>query len=72
MIGASIITGFLLFMSGTSLVSVKHSDGHAAANGSFMWTSVSIGFHWSTFALLAAGGAGLLLLLLPRHKKSNV
>jgi len=69
-LSASIITGVVLLLSGTSLVSVEHSHAETLGDGSFIWSG-GFRLHWPLVALLAAGVTGLLLLLIRRHEKTN-
>ena len=68
LLGGSLITGFVLALSGTPLVTLHQAQTDSQPHGSIYWSG-ALSIHPPLAVLVAAGVVGLLLL--PRHDKRD-
>ena len=70
LLGASLVSGVVLSLTGTSLVSIEQAHPKAEPDRTVVVSGV-VHVHWALAALLTTGTVGLLLLLMPPHEKAN-
>jgi hypothetical protein len=69
-LGVALVGGIVAPLAGIPLLTLKQSDTHTFPDGSSV-TAQDWSIHWLLFVLAFTAAAGVVLLLLPRHEKTN-